>query len=291
MGQGNAAFSDKEREPLMSQTSTVTLADVQGNYVQFRRQGGESGVFCDPVYLSDGKVQLTNRTDKCTPVLLMTQRDWDVVKAAAHDGAFGNDYALLPRSKVSDSGVNWVIIWKFPWELGHMEGLEPIHNIPLPVGHYPLENDTWWVSEEEPSDRKLPVDEVFATKWRVGDPGDSPSVHYLEAKGECVAMVSSTYFIGGFQGCTRKDECRVSHMLRDLYEEAGVYSFSCFYYHHAIVLYMDMETGERITPKHLASLLQHEKRGPLILDIMQRVALVPRLIRPWAEAYIARFTE
>lgn len=280
------------------QGADLVLTNDDGDVVAFQRNGGGGGVFRDPIYFYPGDAaRFSNEQYKPLPTLLFSRRDWRMAHDTAHPGAFGDDYVQLSPSKVNQRHAGgdalcaqpWVAVWKFPYDLNVMDGFRPIYNRPLPVGRYRFYDDGWWVPppQEQVVDPMMPINEIEVEKLRFDSLKDVPTVHYLEADdNQRVAMISSTHFIDAFWDVTSPEKKRVTRMLRDLYKVTGIYAFCCYSQHHAIVLYWDIKTNQRITPVHMArDILQNSARASAVLRVLRSGTADDHSLRPWARHY------
>lgn len=242
----------------------LVLKDVSENPSMFIITAS-GGKFRLPVFLGPS-VRLTTKQRAAQPTLVMSEVDWNFVKDpnVTHEGAFGSDYEKWSEHKVEQRWVHgfdmsktkWVLVWKFPGDLNHIPGFQPIFDLPLPVGAYPFYDDRWCSPPASLSIPELPINEVAVEKLRF-DKAKGAGVHCLESveNGTQVAMIGSHYFIAQFWGETDEERKNVVKLLQALYK-AGVYAFPCYGQHHAIVFYVDLKSRTLITPKAFAELLK-----------------------------------
>ena len=197
----------------------VIRSDVGGDNVQFSMNSEPGKSFKYPVFFARA-ARLSKKQLKVQPVLFMSEVDWNFVSDpnVTHEGAFGSDYDVWSRAKVSQrwkggtydarqEGLRWVAVWKFPGDLNYIDGYKTIYDAPLPVGYYPFFDDGW-MKDPNPAihvDAQLPAIrysgygpymEVEKIRYDVKK-GDS--VHHLEDKyGNKVAMISSHFYIEQF---------------------------------------------------------------------------------------------
>jgi hypothetical protein len=141
--------------------------------------------------------------------------------------------------------------------------------------------------------QELPKDAVAVEKIRYDLPNGG-SVHHLEDKhGTQVGMVSSGYFISGFwnTGSFPAKE-KVANMLLALYD-LGIYAFSCYGQHHAIVFYADLQaphSQQLLTPAKLAMLLSGP-RGDALVAVLQDHSLNPGALAEWRSNYASNYID
>ena len=227
-----------------------------------------------------------------------------------HDGAFGEDFDSIPpstfkrlvdipKSSFDPTQTEWVAVWKFPYDLNYLPGFRRIQD-PLPVGNYGFWSDGWWQPPKKVKNLKnlpLTINKDFVEKMRT-DMDPDPSVHYLRKRikngGEVrAAMISSNYFIEGFWNENPKTKPQIVRMLQTLYE-AGVYAFSCYGQHHAIVFYADMSDSDQpqlMTPEKLAELLSDPVRGEKAMSALESAtfAQLRKELKQWKLNYISQF--
>lgn len=283
---------------------SFSLKDLNGKMVSFERQSTSKGLqlswyqFEHPIFFCP-EALLVNKQEKANPVMLVSAEDWKELKRpeATHQGAFGNDFQkvasdVISRAKIGTydpRGVTWWVVWKFPGDLNYLTGFKRIHH-PIPVGAYPLLSDGWWNPPMILSSPKLPVND-YAPVEKIRLDRVSPSVHFLQGDhGEC-AMVGSHYFIDGFWE-SNLDLRNIKRMLQELYN-VGVYAFTCYGQHHAIVLYADLTASppELLTPQRLATLLHNPSKKRKIVDALQMGALdgMRSQLQKWATNYVEAF--
>jgi hypothetical protein len=265
----------------------VVVRDFSGTRRAFVENGSIGGgivLFCDCFAVkSSGPVW---------PCLLMTLGSWSFAHETAHRGAFGADHMPVTVAELrADVGASvlapddkWVLVWKFPWDLRIMPGYVVIRNTPLPVGTYQLVDDGWWNPPDRWSFDALPI-RAHVTKYRIDRANGE--VHYMQRADARVAMITSSLFIKGFWGEDADEKERVVAMLRSLYAW-GIYAFSCYSQHHAIVLYADTRTGALLTPTRMARVLAE----PTVLGILSEHALAENrpAVRAWRDAYVDCFS-
>lgn len=242
-----------------------------------------------------------SKQGKAQPVLLVAAEDWRELKRpeATHEGAFGSDFARVLKREIQSAkvgthdprGEQWWAVWKFPGDLNDIDGFLRIAD-PLPVGSYPLWSDGWWAPPTPVSFSELPVnDDAGVEKMRMDV--TSPAVHYLQGENGQCAMISTHYFIDGFWE-TDVDTTNIVSMLTALHDECGVYAFSCYGQHHAIVLYGDLSAGTPVllTPRRLAVAMQTLAKKTKIVDALSLGTRDPDRkadLREWANNYIQAF--
>ena len=278
-------------------------------------------MFRDVVYY--GVAWMSKKQYKIQPTLIMSRRDWEMVSdpSVTHDGAFGRDFDMtwtkqkidalnpdLPPQSVelpyTISRVahllysDWVVVWKFPGDLNYLKGYRIIYNAPLPVGCYGFWDDaerevSWWSPPIKYMDPVIPKDGSISVEKIRYDLVTGGSVHYLETGvGDKVAMIGSHFFIGDLWSVQGPEKARVAEMLQRLHDVAQIYAFPCYSQHHAIVFYMDIRTGERITPERMAVILKDESRRGLVLQALLSSCKPERTenLLSWAGFYSTMFT-
>ena len=184
------------------------------------------------------------------PVLVVCNKDFDMLLERTHPGAFGSDHNMLT---IGD--VRYVVLWKWPADMfGVKTGLakKNIEFIPLPVGRYNLSPDPW--STQPVKGAGSPV-----TKWRV-DTGARDLIHYLQKDdGVRIPMVTSSLFMSQMWSETEDEVKTVSNFTRQLAEQ-GITAFPCHEQHHAIVFYSFRD--EPLYPAIFCALV--EKRQPVL---------------------------
>lgn len=249
--------------------------------------------------------------DDGSMTLVAPQWPWAVVRekeetASAGDAAwFDARWAQLRAAPPE----GWVAVWKFPRDLNRLPGFTRIERVPLPVGLYPFADDRWW-APRQPAARlpELPIDDCEVEKLR-SDLPSGRSVHHLQAPdrgGAAVAMLSSTYFIGGYweeDPVAQRPE--LVGLLQDLHR-LGIHAFACYSQHHAIVFYADLagtvatdssvgggQMPMLLSPQRFARLLADEVRGPPVVAALQKAALPERAasIAMWRDDYVQAYDE
>jgi len=292
---------------------TISLLDINGNIVICKQNNttGLDSVFKYPIFLSDSSY-LSSKQNSEHPVLIMSETDWKYISdpSNTHSGAFGNDFHIINITHILISGFNtiiectgtdknnWVLVWKFPYDLNNLFGYLPIYNIPLPVGSYLLINDGWHQSSFNLS---FPIigDNSLVVKYRIDK--ENVSLHYLSLKNEGdinllnYACISTTYFIRGFWKITRAERLQLVAMLKELEQQAKIFAFSCYQQHHIIVLYADISDIKNpsfLTPSYLASILAEKNRGRIVRNILNKYSFYTESnIDIWIRNYIQHFYE
>ena len=257
------------------------FSDTRRVFVENGHIGGGVVLFCDGF-----AVKSSGPAWAC---LLMPLGAWTVARDSAHRGAFGTDHMSVTVAELrAESALapydedKWVLVWKFPWDLHAMPGYVVVRNTPLPVGTYPLVDDGWFHPPDRWSFDALPIG-APVTKYRVDRANGA--VHYLQRADARVAMITSSLFIKGYWGEDAGERERVVAMLRALYAW-GIYAFSCYSQHHAIVLYADTRTGALLTPTRMARVLA----DPTVLGILAEHALAAPALRAWRDTYVDFFS-
>ena len=92
----------------------------------------------------------------------------------------------------------------------------------------------------------------------------------------------------------RRAQVACAEVFAPLYDECGVYAFSCYGQHHAVVLYGDLSAGTPVllTPRRLAVAMQTPTKKTKIVDALSLGTRDPDRkadLREWANNYIQAF--
>lgn len=219
-----------------------------------------------PVYISENK--------DGNIFLLFTPLDFKYVMKNSHAGAFGQDF----KSVLDEEGTDWVLLWKIPDDLNHIPTFEPIVNIPVAVGTYPLIEDAFA--------RSGLISPIFAKtvarKMR-NNTSKGVAFHWLEPIGKQassvgkLAALSSTYFIDSFSEVSKQEEDCVKSLVMRLHNTLGITSFMCFGQHHSLVFLM--------TPQELRIVLDDTVKGKVLLNVLTSHSSLTGPLETWSKVY------
>ena len=268
----------------------ITLHDIDGKKVVFNSNTSKTGTFpfswhneqkhsvtlTQPIFVGSGRFDA--KQTAVGVVLLFKEEDFKDVQNTIHKRAFGTDYVTWSKLQLImfDESTfipvgKWTFVWKFPADLNGLHSFKTVQNVPIPVGMYPMYDDNYWSPSEHFSVPLFPFG-IHVEKNRYDIPGYK-AVHCLKSyDGVRVACMGTAYFVRNFDDVTLQERKKIREMLEELFNQTGIYVFSCNGQHHSIVFYMDIQSGVNtlLTPDKFAKILRDDVRGETLVKILRK---------------------